>query len=99
MTLRVQHRGNSRKRYTLVKCPAEGCTYEWDRNELRENHLEEHDPEDFGLSPLGERDEEAMEPLFTPVEELPEPEPAPTHEEQAETYTSKLAPRAAPEHD
>jgi hypothetical protein len=35
----------------LTGCPA--CGYEFSPNERRYKHLDEHEPEDFGLDPLG----------------------------------------------
>ncbi len=50
-----------RRVHTLTACP---CGYVFDPNENRWKHfLEDHRPEDFGLSPLGERDESADGPL------------------------------------
>lgn len=35
----------------LTECPL--CGYAFDRHESRPSHIETHDPEDAGLSPLG----------------------------------------------
>jgi len=44
-----------RRVHTLTACP---CGYVFDANENRWKHfLEEHSPEDFGLSPLGEHED------------------------------------------
>jgi hypothetical protein len=55
----------------LTACPA--CDYEFQPEERRHVHLSTHSPEDFGLKPLGERNQESLDPLFIPIEELPEP--------------------------
>lgn len=72
MGLRVETYDRSQKRFHLETCPA--CGYDFDRDEYRHPHIADHDPEDFGLNPLGEGLEDSQEPLFTPVEDLPEPE-------------------------
>lgn len=62
----------SREMFILRACP---CGYEFDPDEDRGLHfLRDHDPEDFGLSPLGDRNEAAQGPLFERVEDLPAPE-------------------------
>lgn len=53
----------------LTECPA--CGYEFDPEERRHVHLSEHGPEDFGLSPLGEIEENHQQPLFEDVSSLP----------------------------
>lgn len=61
-----------REFHTLTVCP---CGYEFDTDERRWLHLlHDHAPEDFGLSPLGDRNEAAQGPLFERVEDLPAPE-------------------------
>ncbi|MDL0128953.1 hypothetical protein [Halobacterium salinarum] len=62
VTLRIEEYSWSRKHIYLGVCPV--CGYESVRKEKREYHIEGHDPEDFGLSPLGETDEEAQRPLW-----------------------------------
>lgn len=51
-----------RRVHTLTRCPF--CGYEFDRDERRHKHLGEHDPEDAGLSPLGEIPENHDRPLL-----------------------------------
>lgn len=50
----------------LTHCPA--CGHHWPVNykgdTQRWKHLSEHDPEDFGLSPIGESSERAERPLW-----------------------------------
>jgi hypothetical protein len=55
----------------LTACPS--CGYEFEPEERRHVHLSTHSPEDFGLAPIGETNEQAQEPLFVPIEDLPEP--------------------------
>jgi len=51
LTTDIYARG--RRVHTLTACP---CSYVFAENENRWKHfLEDHAPEDFGLSPLGER--------------------------------------------
>jgi hypothetical protein len=76
MALRTQSYTRSREMLVLEACPV--CGYDYDENEDRHPHIAEHDPEDFGLAPLGETNEDAQGPLFTAVEDLPtltEPDP------------------------
>lgn len=42
----------SRDRYQLIRCPACDETLE---NSAVASHIASHDPEDFGLTPIGER--------------------------------------------
>jgi hypothetical protein len=46
----------------LTACPA--CGYTFAPDERRYKHLQEHNPEDFGLDPLGDVDDRHAEPLF-----------------------------------
>lgn len=62
MTLDVRSRGKGRVLISLVSCPA--CGHPFAPNEDRDEHIAAHDPEDFGLSPLGETPESALAPLF-----------------------------------
>lgn len=62
VTLRVEEYSRSRERIHLEVCPA--CGYEFDQKEKREYHIETHAPEDFGLSPLGETNEDAQGSLW-----------------------------------
>ncbi|MUV60002.1 hypothetical protein [Halobacterium sp. CBA1126] len=62
MSLRVRTYERSERLVVLVSCPA--CGYQFDRDERRHQHLGEHDPEDFGLNPLGEVDPDHDDPLF-----------------------------------
>jgi len=66
VTLEVSHYAKGRRVLTLTVCPA--CGYEFDKDESRGPHLGDHDPEDFGLSPLGEIKDGHQEPLFPDVE-------------------------------
>jgi hypothetical protein len=52
VSLRVVTYQRSQRRIHLETCPA--CGYDFDRDEFRHNHIASHDPEDFGLQPLGE---------------------------------------------
>lgn len=56
----------------LTHCPV--CGHYWPENyegdTPRWKHLSEHDPKDFGLTPLGKGYDSASEPLFEPVDEL-----------------------------
>jgi hypothetical protein len=60
--IRVVFYARSRRRVQLEACPV--CGYDYDRNEDRHPHIAEHDPEDFGLSPLGETAPDHDAPLF-----------------------------------
>lgn len=60
--LRIVNYSRSRERLILVSCPA--CGYEFNAGEKREHHIEDHDPEDFGLTPLGETTADHAAPLF-----------------------------------
>ncbi|NIB99407.1 hypothetical protein [Halobacterium sp. R2-5] len=52
MSLRVRTYERSERFVTLTHCPA--CEYPFDTDERRWKHfLQDHDPEDFGLDPLG----------------------------------------------
>lgn len=52
--LEVRTYGAQKEIIKLLACPF--CGYEFDHREVRWTHfLEEHDPEDAGLTPLGER--------------------------------------------
>ena len=53
MTLVINHHAGG-ARYRLVTCPACGMEFAKNGGEQRRAHLSKHDPEDFGLSPLGE---------------------------------------------
>lgn len=53
VSLRTETYARGRTVHTLTDCPF--CGYDFDRDERRHKHLSEHDPEDAGLSPLGER--------------------------------------------
>ena len=55
----------------LTTCPL--CPHEFGAFENRWKHfLDEHDPEDAGLTPLGERNPDADGPLFPEPEVEPE---------------------------
>lgn len=70
MPLRVRELGNGRRRFMFSMCPI--CRHIFDKYEHRWKHfLDEHEPEDLGLSPLGEIPEDHDEPLFTPPSEIP----------------------------
>jgi hypothetical protein len=62
VTLEVAHFAKGRKVLSLTVCPA--CGYEFAKDEDRYHHLGEHDPDDFGLAPIGETNEAAQAPLF-----------------------------------
>ena len=62
VSLRTDTYERGRRVHTLTACPF--CGYSFDKNERRENHLGEHNPEDFGLSPLGEVSDRHDDPLF-----------------------------------
>lgn len=49
MTLRDVTYDGEKKGTAMVACP---CGYEFDDDEERWQHIADHDPEDFGLSPL-----------------------------------------------
>jgi hypothetical protein len=66
VTIEVSHFAQGRKVLSLTVCPA--CGYEFAEDEDRYHHLGDHDPEDFGLSPLGEIENGHKEPLFPDVE-------------------------------
>lgn len=52
--LEIKEYGRSKRVCKLVACPF--CTHEFEENEARWKHfLDEHGPEDAGLSPIGER--------------------------------------------
>jgi hypothetical protein len=74
VTLRVEEYSRSQRRIHLEVCPA--CGYDYDRNEDRQEHIADHDPEDFGLSPLGETNEEAQGSLWggEDLDCIPDPE-------------------------
>lgn len=66
----ITYEGRGCVRTRLTGCPL--CGQAFDDHEPRWKHfLDEHEPEDAGLSPVGERPEAAEEPLFEPVERLP----------------------------
>jgi hypothetical protein len=72
VTLRTVEFDNGYREPILTECPF--CGYEFADHEDRGEHFaEQHGPEDAGLSPLGETDAAAQEPMFTPFEELPMP--------------------------
>ena len=67
--LEISSYERSVKVYRLVGCPF--CDHEFEDSEPRWKHfLEEHDPEDAGLNPLGE-ESDSDSPLFEPIEEIP----------------------------
>lgn len=57
-TREYDNQGNASSRVALDTCP---CGYEFGENEMRWIHIWMHKPEDFGLSPLGERAAESIE--------------------------------------
>ncbi len=63
MSLRA--RTYSRSRRFVTHCPFCGC--EFDRDESRLDYLADHDPEDAGLNPLGELNDDHDAPLFEEV--------------------------------
>ena len=65
MSLRARTYSRGRRLVTLTHCPF--CGYEFDRDESRPTHLGDHDPEDAGLNPLGEIDDDHDAPLFGEV--------------------------------
>ncbi|NIC01089.1 hypothetical protein [Halobacterium sp. R2-5] len=65
MSLRARTYSRSRRFVTLTHCPL--CGYEFDRDESRPDHLADHSPEDAGLNPLGEIDDDHDAPLFGEV--------------------------------
>lgn len=90
MTLQVEEFDNHWKRIMLSECPV--CGHEFGKNQHRWKHyLEDHDPEDFGLSPLGVVPEDHDDPLFLPPEELPYPAESeePTPAESADQEQSR----------
>lgn len=63
VSLRVREYERSERFVTLTECPA--CGYPFAADERRWKHLlQEHNPEDFGLDPLGETDDRHDSPLF-----------------------------------
>ncbi|MFB6120963.1 MAG: hypothetical protein ABEJ68_07615 [Halobacteriaceae archaeon] len=63
MALRYAERGRGRHDVVMEACP---CGYNFDPCEFRHLHfLRDHDPEDFGLSSLGDRSD-ADGPLIEP---------------------------------
>jgi len=52
----------SKVRHILEVCPA--CEHDFDTGESRHEHIADHDPEDFGLNPLGETSPGHDTPLF-----------------------------------
>lgn len=62
MALKVVEYSRSRRLIVLTKCPS--CGYEFDRHERRFIHFATHDPEDFGLAPVGEEPDGIDEPTF-----------------------------------
>jgi ribosomal protein S27AE len=73
----------------LTECPA--CGHAFGEHEARWKHfLDEHGPEDLGLSAPGETPESHLEPLFVPVEDLPMPVAAdePVPQEAAEEWAA-----------
>lgn len=72
MTLVVK-RSHGRDFSILTSCPA--CGYEFDPEERRHVHLSDHTPEDFGLAPIGERNEEAQQPLWDAEDSDPSANP------------------------
>lgn len=40
----------------LRACPVFGCPHEFGRTESRADHIQTHDPADFGLDPLPDRE-------------------------------------------
>ena len=62
VSLATTHYARGRRVHSLTVCPA--CGYDFDENEDRYHHLGDHDPEDFGLSPLGETRPDHDAPLF-----------------------------------
>lgn len=72
MALEILEYENGYREPKIVVCPA--CGHDFAVNESRWRHfLEDHGPEDFGLSPIGECDEAAQGPMFARVEDLPVP--------------------------
>jgi len=62
VSLRVTSYSRGRQFVVLSACPV--CGYEFAPEERRHVHLGDHDPEDFGLSPLGESRADHAAPLF-----------------------------------
>jgi len=67
VTLRTLQFSRSREVLILTECPA--CGYDFSPNESRDLHIADHDPEDFGLTPLGETSDH-QRPLFEDVDDL-----------------------------
>jgi hypothetical protein len=65
VSLRVDEYAQGRVVKILTSCPI--CDYEFDPEERRRHHLGDHDPEDFGLTPLGEVADDHADPLFDDV--------------------------------
>lgn len=62
VSLRVRTYSRSYRTVSLIECPA--CGYPFSEKENRWKHLlENHSPEDFGLSPLGDRRDDTTEVL------------------------------------
>ncbi|GGL73681.1 hypothetical protein GCM10009039_34720 [Halocalculus aciditolerans] len=59
---RVRAEGCGTVYNVLESCPA--CGHDFAGWERRCEHIAEHDPEDFGLSPHGEIPEDHAKPLF-----------------------------------
>lgn len=70
MPLSVTEYDSGWTRFRLTACPV--CGHVFSRNEHRWKHLlDDHDPEDFGLSPLGEVPDDHDAPLFDPPSKIP----------------------------
>lgn len=78
MTLKYLERADGSEVPVLTHCPA--CGHYWPENyegdTPRWSHLMAHEPEDFGLSPLGESSPAGTEPLFEDVTATSEVEKA-----------------------
>jgi hypothetical protein len=79
VTLKYLERASGEQVPVLTHCPA--CGHHWPENyegdTQRWKHLSEHDPEDFGLSAIGETSPAATKPLFDdPRTAVPEGGPA-----------------------
>ncbi|NIC00076.1 hypothetical protein [Halobacterium sp. R2-5] len=57
----------SRSRRFVRPTHSSFCGCEFDRDESRPDHLADHDPEDAGLNPLGELNDDHGAPLFEEV--------------------------------
>lgn len=73
---RFHRPGDGDSKIRLLECPAPGCDRDFAPRDSRSRHLESHAPEDFGLTPLGDRSGLDAAPLW-PDEAPPAPRDGP----------------------